>query len=145
MFDKGLTYQKTITMVTVACCNCGIVFGMPSDFNDRCKDDENRYFYCPSGHSQHYSKSTSMKLKEELDKVREQKEHQQRQRQLAEESQRRVEIELKKNKTKLRNIKTRVANGICPCCNRTFINLQRHMHTKHPEFIPPEQQDNAPI
>lgn len=27
----------------------------------------------------------------------------------------------------------RVGNGICPCCNRTFGNLQRHMATKHPD------------
>ena len=27
----------------------------------------------------------------------------------------------------------RVANGVCPCCNRTFGNLQRHMATKHPD------------
>ena len=26
----------------------------------------------------------------------------------------------------------RVAAGVCPCCNRTFANLARHMATKHP-------------
>jgi len=33
--------------------------------------------------------------------------------------------------TKLRN---RVGHGVCPCCNRTFGNLARHMNTKHPTF-----------
>jgi hypothetical protein len=23
---------------------------------------------------------------------------------------------------------------VCPCCNRTFSNLQRHMAHKHPQF-----------
>ena len=28
----------------------------------------------------------------------------------------------------------RVHNGVCPCCNRSFQNLQKHMKTKHPEI-----------
>lgn len=28
----------------------------------------------------------------------------------------------------------RVKNGVCPCCNRTFQNLMRHMHMEHPEY-----------
>jgi hypothetical protein len=28
----------------------------------------------------------------------------------------------------------RVASGVCPCCNRSFVNLRRHMKTQHPEF-----------
>lgn len=31
-------------------------------------------------------------------------------------------------------IKKRVGNGVCPCCNRTFENLSRHMSCKHPEY-----------
>lgn len=23
----------------------------------------------------------------------------------------------------------------CPCCNRTFQNLQRHMTSKHPDYV----------
>ena len=134
MFTEGLTYSKTITMITVSCCRCGVIFGMPSDLNQAFLDDSTKYFHCPNGHNQHYSESTSERLKKELAKTKERLECQQEQRINAEEAQRRAEIELRKNKTRLRNIKTRVANGICPCCNRTFQNLQRHMHTKHPEF-----------
>ena len=31
-------------------------------------------------------------------------------------------------------IKNRIAAGVCPCCNRTFQNLARHMANKHPTF-----------
>lgn len=34
-----------------------------------------------------------------------------------------------------RHLKRTVA-GVCPCCNRTFQQLQRHMKTKHPDFTP---------
>ncbi len=31
-------------------------------------------------------------------------------------------------------VKKRAANGVCPCCNRTFSDLARHMKAKHPDF-----------
>lgn len=31
-------------------------------------------------------------------------------------------------------IKRRVSAGVCPCCNRTFQCLARHMATKHPDY-----------
>lgn len=33
----------------------------------------------------------------------------------------------------LRKLKLRVGRGVCPCCNRTFADLARHMQSKHPE------------
>ena len=30
--------------------------------------------------------------------------------------------------------KRRIGKGVCPCCNRTFQDLQRHMAGKHPEY-----------
>lgn len=32
-------------------------------------------------------------------------------------------------------IKQRVAGGVCPCCNRTLKDLQRHMRSKHPDYV----------
>lgn len=31
-------------------------------------------------------------------------------------------------------LKNRAAAGVCPCCNRTFHQLVRHMAAKHPDF-----------
>ncbi len=36
----------------------------------------------------------------------------------------------------LTRTKRRVANGVCPCCGRTFAQLARHMKTQHPEYDP---------
>lgn len=33
--------------------------------------------------------------------------------------------------TKLKN---RIAKGVCPCCQRSFQNLKRHMESQHPDF-----------
>jgi hypothetical protein len=35
-------------------------------------------------------------------------------------------------------IKNRISKGVCPCCNRTFQDLQRHMTTKHPDYATTE-------
>lgn len=37
-------------------------------------------------------------------------------------------------KAQLTKTKKRVSNGVCPCCNRTFKQLARHMENKHPEY-----------
>lgn len=42
--------------------------------------------------------------------------------------------QLEVRKGLLTRMKNRVGNGVCPCCNRHFKNLQGHMKTKHPEF-----------
>lgn len=38
-------------------------------------------------------------------------------------------------KTKLKN---RIAKGVCPCCNRSFQNLHRHMTSQHPDWVKSE-------
>ncbi len=111
----------TITMVSEQCCNCGIIFSMPEAFRNQCKDDNTKYFYCPNGHSQHFAQSTADKLQKQLD--REKAEHA-RELERALEQKREVERQLK-----------RIHKGTCPCCNRSFENLAKHMKTKHPEII----------
>lgn len=34
----------------------------------------------------------------------------------------------------LTKIKKRIGNGTCPCCQRHFVNVERHMASKHPEY-----------
>lgn len=44
----------------------------------------------------------------------------------------------KGNVTKL---KKRASAGLCPCCNRHFTNLQRHIASKHPDINKEEKHD----
>lgn len=56
------------------CCNCGMHFAVPVDFQNRRKEDH-KTFYCPSGHGQAYTgksqcefaKERNNELKNELD------------------------------------------------------------------------------
>lgn len=36
--------------------------------------------------------------------------------------------------TQLTKIRKRAQGGVCPCCNRSFVQLARHMANKHPDF-----------
>lgn len=112
---------------TVTCCACGMVFAAPSNWIGK-RREKHDTFYCPAGHNLHFpGKSDAEVLREQLE--REKRRHEFTRNELAQtEKRRRAE---KGAKTRIKN---RIAGGACPCCNRTFENLGRHMATKHPDF-----------
>lgn len=132
-----LTY--TGTLVTEECYSCHIMFAMPADFQRRCRDAGRAMsFYCPLGHSQVYSVSRIVELENELARVKRQKEW-------AETNSRRIRDELQMTersraaiKGQLTKTKKRVANGVCPCCKRHFVNVERHMNGQHPDYAEAE-------
>ena len=111
----------------ITCYTCGAVFGLESGFYaDRLRD--RRDFYCPNGHSQHFiGKTDAERLQELLEKERARSEFLRRE----VEQQRRSKSAIKGQLTKTKN---RIAKGVCPCCNRQFQDLHRHMETKHPDY-----------
>lgn len=115
------------------CANCQCRFALTLDMYNRRKED-GRTFHCPNGHGQHYAETTVQKLKKQLEE---------KDRKIASESEaktwysRRLDQQIKTSrayKGQVTKIKNRVSNGVCPCCNRTFANLQRHMAHLHPEW-----------
>lgn len=114
--------------VVCACCECSMEFSFPRAFYEMKKADSGD-FYCPHGHQQHYSKGKSREdlLKEQLYKATREIEFHKNHRQ-------HIEKELIAKKGQLTKLKNRVSKGVCPCCNRQFANLHRHMACKHPEF-----------
>jgi len=113
------------------CCNCGMAFAMAAEFQ-RARRQDQKLFYCPSGHGQHYvGKTEEQKLREQLQAATNAREDARMAADLA-----REERDLaKKAHNRMRQ---RVMNGVCPCCNRAFENLRRHMHDQHPDFGQPQ-------
>jgi predicted nucleotidyltransferase len=37
-------------------------------------------------------------------------------------------------------LRRRAANGVCPCCKRSFKELAAHMKTKHPDYAVAKQE-----
>src|SRR5690606_15231496 len=43
-------------------------------------------------------------------------------------------LEAEAMRVQLLKERQRFANGVCPCCNRSFTNVARHMRTQHPDY-----------
>lgn len=130
------TITEYLTLVSVRCCNCGVVFAMPDYMQSRLKE-KGGTFYCPNGHSQHYCKSDNDVLKEKLQREKSARERSEAE---AQEWCDKFQSE-RKDKEKL---KTRIKNGVCPCCRRNFVNVNRHMKTKHPEYLIEKRKRGRP-
>lgn len=114
------------------CWRCGVTIVMPQNLVSKRREDHES-FYCPNGHSGYFPQ------KSDLEKTRELLETERRWRIQERERHEREEKSLKSVATaakgQLTKIKNRVTNGVCPCCSRSFKNLQKHMLTVHPEKV----------
>lgn len=126
------TITHTQTFTVFHCCSpgCGVAFALNDDFiHDRKRDRKS--WFCPNGHSQWFPGETAsdkaQRLAGQLDMER-------TRRQQAEKSADYATRARKAVSTRLRKVKQRVGHGVCPCCNRTFKQLQAHMETKHPGY-----------
>lgn len=126
----SVAINLNVTMVSFGTCwKCGVPVYGPEYRRTKCLEDHSENFYCINGHSAVFGGETeAQKLAKQLASQKEATEFQRR----------RLESEEKLHratKGQLTKLKNRVTNGVCPCCNRTFKNLQRHMQSKHPEAV----------
>lgn len=137
------TLDATTKMAVEECCNCGMIFAMPVSFkNDRLERRKNDMtFYCPRGHAQHYTgKSREQKLREELDAERRRRESAEQNIAFEQDQRRSAERSAAAYKGQATRLRTRAKAGICPCCNRHFVQLERHMASQHPGFTADAEQ-----
>ena len=123
---------ETVTLFDIEeCGTCGIQFGMPQSFV-KARRQDHKIWYCPNGHQRVYAALTEAeRLKKELDKA---------QRATAEWRAEAARVDAEREREKrshaatkgqLTKVRTRIGNGVCPDCNRHFVNVERHMKTKH--------------
>lgn len=128
------TYSGVMTETT---CWCGIHYAVPSElYNEvsRQHRDGRRQtdIYCPLGHTWTFAgEGEAERLRKQLDRERQRLDatrdllaHEERSHAAT--------------RGHLTRVKKRVAHGVCPCCHRTFKQLERHMKAKHPEYVEPE-------
>lgn len=124
--------------VKVMCYKCEVEFWLNDEFYRVAKQRaEAMSWYCPNGHSQVFTarESEADQLRRERDRLVQrlaQKDDEIANRERAREA---AERRVSAARGQITKLKKRASNGICPCCNRTFANLARHMGTKHPGFI----------
>jgi hypothetical protein len=128
------------------CSGCGIAYSVPASFEAKRRED-GKTFYCPNGHTQVFVESEVQRLEKRLSQAQREAEYAKQdaaaQRRRAEAEERRTTT-YKGLATKERNkrvrLETRAANGVCPCCNRSFVQLARHMRSQHPDFVHQEHE-----
>lgn len=121
-----ITYTGQLTVLT--CGVCSIPFAMPDELYWKARNSRKVWFWCPAGHEIHYYADETEKLKQELARANTRALQAQDRAEHAENSRRAV-------KGHLTRVKKRVANGVCPCCNRSFKDLARHMAGQHPDYV----------
>ncbi len=120
------TYTEIVTLQEVTCKSCGITHAIPQRLIEGLQQTGG-YYYCPNGHQWGWGENAETRLRKQL-------QDEQKRRQQAETNLLRVRDQLEASEREMKRHKKRVANGVCPCCNRSFVQLARHMKTKHPEY-----------
>lgn len=127
------TFTEVGTFHVVHCCACGMPFALSGDFYQRRMDD-GKDWHCPSGHSQHFTDSAVRRLEKAVAAERAAKERAEAEARWQREQREHAQRRLSASRGVVTRIKNRVGNGVCPCCNRSFANLARHMSGEHPEW-----------
>lgn len=119
------------------CFRCKCQMWIPDELNAAALQGRGEIpFYCAYGHRQFYieGESEATKLRRERDllaqRIAQRDDEIKRQRELREGTER----QLSATRGVVTRIKNRVGHGVCPCCNRTFGDLARHMASKHADY-----------
>lgn len=131
----GQLIQATEQLRVEQCYKCQCLFAIPMDLYKRARIDSNVSFYCPHGHGQSYTKSEVSVLKEQLESKERQLQWKQEQIESKNRQIKQLDYSVRAQKAAKTKILNRVKNGVCPCCNRSFQNLQNHFKIKHPELL----------
>lgn len=109
--------QQTIALELRECPTCGVTYGVTELFiAEHLKNHVT--FYCPNGHARYFpSQSREEILAEENQHLK------QKVREINQQSNDLLQ--------ELGRVKKRANAGVCPQCRRHFVNVQRHIESKH--------------
>lgn len=135
--EGGTRVAVSSALKVVNCCGCGGTYAMAADYLDKRQRDGGSWQcpYCRMGTA--YCETETDKLKKALERQKESTAYQRREKE--EYLQQRNTLERSRNGMKgvlvrEQNKLARIRNGVCPCCNRHFKNVKRHMDSQHPHY-----------
>lgn len=120
------TIKRTVTIVSLSCGSCGIVFGLEKQFRDG-RLESGAQFYCPNGCHISWAETELDRQKERADRL----ERLAKDQRFLREAEERSHAATRGHLTRQRR---RAANGVCPCCQRTFANVAAHVKSQHPRL-----------
>lgn len=126
---NGDTITYTGKLILTSCGVCSIRFAMPEDLERRARQRGEKFsgFYCPQGHSLVYRDGENDRLKKKVQALEAKDVATQDQLRAATQEAEALRIQILRDRQ-------RFANGVCPCCNRSFTNVRRHMASQHPDY-----------
>jgi hypothetical protein len=116
--------------LVVTSCWCGIPLAIPEELYLEAKRTGEQGVYCPLGHTFVFSDTTERELQRTRKALAEERARTRAARDLLAQEERSHAA----TRGHLTRQKKRSAAGVCPCCNRTFQQLARHMRAKHPAY-----------
>ena len=142
-------------LVEKVCPICGIIYGLEHSFYEYRRsgsaNEREKGWHCPNGHSLIVTKTVADELREQLEAERRLKERAQQNIAYWQDNAKEAREQAKRERNRANGYKghatritKRVKAGVCPCCNRHFVQLERHMANKHPDFTPLEINEGEP-
>lgn len=118
------------------CASCKSEVWIPDELYDAAKRSSKVGFYCSYGHSLCFreGESDADKLRRERDRLAQMVAEKDDSIKYWRDHSQAAERRLNATRGVVTRIRNRVGHGVCPCCNRTFGDLSRHMATKHPTW-----------
>jgi hypothetical protein len=132
-----------VDIATIDCASCAVTFGLPERML-KARRDDGAIFYCPSGHQNVFRKTLADRLRADLATTQARLTAAHRRADGEAERRKAAERSTSALKGQMTRLRTRAANGVCPCCSRSFTNLRRHMASKHPDFTAGPLDDATP-
>lgn len=135
MRGQILNMEIVTEFVVEECYACGCLFAMTKHFKDtRLRDKQS--FYCPAGHGQQYVGKSDKELRREAEARAQAAEDQAA---AAEQARKAAEKATKAAKAEATRLRKRGERGVCPHCKRSFVQLAKHVESKHPECLEQEK------
>lgn len=128
------TAATTMTLIVLDCPNCGVIFAITTDYEQRRRNDKQK-LYCPNGHPMIYHESEADRLREDKQRLEQSLRMERDNAEFWRERDKASQASLRATKAAHTRTKNRIAKGVCPCCKRHFTNVERHIAGQHPEYV----------
>lgn len=127
-----LTYTGELIITS---CWCGIRVAIPKSLYREARE-RGHEVYCPIGHTFVWNETEADRLRAEVERLANQKRWANERLAAERDLRQHTERQLSAQKGATTRAKKRAAAALCPCCNRSFVQLRRHLATKHPDYNP---------
>ena len=112
------------------CGSCGVWYALPRVIYETAYR-EGGFWSCPNGHRRGWEKGQTPK---DIEKLRQERDRLRQRVAERDDEISGLEKSVSAHKGQITKMRKRAAAGVCPCCNRNFVNLARHMKSKHPDY-----------